>query len=303
MGSYRILSIDGGGIRGLFAAVLLDRLSQRVPFFLDSVDLAAGTSTGGIIALGLALGLKPSDLVSLYKENATKIFDNSWKDEIRDVVRIIGAEYDNGPLKEVLQGVFKTATLGELQKRVIVPAFDLDNQAQPPALRTWKPKFFHNFPGPDSDGDELLVEVALRTSAAPTYFPVYEGYIDGGVVANNPSMAALAQAIDATTGGQTLGDVRLLSLGTGATPAYIQGQDHHWGVAQWAKPLISILMDGMLGVADYQCARLLHDRYWRLEPVLPQPIALDAADKTNELVEYAEQVPLDDTVAWLKANF
>src|SRR5712692_6382574 len=68
MGSYRILSIDGGGIRGLFAAVLLDRLSQRVPFFLDSVDLAAGTSTGGIIALGLALGLKPSDLVSLYKE-------------------------------------------------------------------------------------------------------------------------------------------------------------------------------------------------------------------------------------------
>ncbi len=202
MSSYRILSVDGGGIRGLYAAVLLDRLVQQVPAFLDGVDLLAGTSTGGIIVLALARGLRPADLVQFYKDKAGIIFDDSWTEALRDMARLVGAEYDNKNLQEILTGVFGTTTLQQLNKRVLVPAFELDNQALPGQVRTWKPKFFHNFPGPDSDGQEVTVDVALRTSAAPTYFPVYQSYIDGGVVANNPSMAALAQAIDANTGKQ-----------------------------------------------------------------------------------------------------
>lgn len=303
MSAYRILSVDGGGIRGLYTAVLLDRLSQATPGFLAKVDLFAGTSTGGIIALGLAFGLEPSDLVKLYQHNGGKIFDDSWTEEVRDVVRLIGAEYDNGHLKEILEGVFQQTKLADFRKRVIVPAFDLDNLAVPPAVRTWKPKFFHNFPGRDSDGSELVSEVALRTSAAPTYFPVYQGYIDGGVVANNPSMAALAQALDAPTGGQKLDDLRLLSLGTGFSPAHIEGLDHHWGVAQWAKPLVSLMLDGMMGVADYQCARLLGDHYHRLAPVLPQPVGLDAVNKMGLLIQEAKQVDLSKTLAWLEQNF
>src|SRR5437899_10389291 len=81
--AYRILSVDGGGIRGLYAAVLLERLAREVPTLVDGVDLVAGTSTGGIIALGLAHGLATADLVALYRDRAKEIFDDSWLDDLR----------------------------------------------------------------------------------------------------------------------------------------------------------------------------------------------------------------------------
>ena len=300
---YRILSVDGGGIRGLYAAVLLDRLTHEVPTLVDRVDLVAGTSTGGIIALGLAHGLAPADLVALYRDRAKEIFDDSWLDDLKDLGGLTGADYDNDKLKAVLEGVFgKKTRLKQLKKRVLVPTFDLDNESPDPGKRMWKPKFFHNYPGPDSDGEELVVDVALRTSAAPTYFPTYQGYIDGAVVANNPAMAALAQALDAGTGKQSLQDVLLFSLGTGVNPTYVAGKELDWGYAQWAKPLIALMVDGMMGVADYQCARLLQQRYFRLAPILPERIGLDDVDKTSDLIKYAQDVNLEPTITWLRQN-
>src|SRR5207247_1022241 len=178
--AYCILSVDGGGIRGLYAAVLLDRLTREVPTLVDRADLVAGTSTGGIIALGLAHGLAPADLVALYRDRAKAIFDDSWLDDLKDLGGLTGADYDNDKLKTRMEDVLgKKTRLKQLKKRVLVPTFDLDNESPDPGKRMWKPKFFHNYPGPDSDGGELVVDVALRTSAAPTYFPTYQGYIDG----------------------------------------------------------------------------------------------------------------------------
>src|SRR3989442_12148843 len=223
--AYRILSVDGGGIRGLYAAVLLDRLTREVPTLVDRVDLVAGTSTGGIIALGLAHGLAPADLVALYRDRATEIFDDSWRDDLKHLAGLTGADYDSEQLKALLEDVFgKKTRLKQLKKRLLVPTFDLANESQDPGKRMWKPKFFHNYPGPDSDGAELVVDVALRTSAAPTYFPTYQGYIDGAVVANNPAMAALAQALDAGTGKQALRDGRPFALGAGVNPPCVAGQ-------------------------------------------------------------------------------
>jgi len=150
---------------------------------------------------------------------------------------------------------------------------------------------------------ELVVDVALRTSAAPTYFPTYQGYIDGAVVANNPAMAALAQALDAGTGKEALQNVHLFSLGTGVNPAYVAGKELDWGYAQWAKPLIALMVDGMMGVADYQCARLLQDGYFRLAPILPERIGLDDVDKIADLVKYAQDVDIQGAVAWLTRYF
>ncbi|MGH7235568.1 MAG: patatin-like phospholipase family protein [Nitrospiraceae bacterium] len=300
---YRILSIDGGGIRGVYAAVLLDRLAVACPSFLEHVDLVAGTSTGAIIALGLANDLAPSDLVKLYKDHAAKIFDDSWLDDLKDVGGLYGADYDNEKLRDVLKGIFGKKKLAGLGKRVLVPAFDLDSGKVRGKVRMWQPKFFHNFPGPDSDGSELVVDVALRTCAAPTYFPSYQGYIDGSVVAINPSVAALAQALDGQAANQRLENVRLFSIGTGLNPSYIEGQDLDWGFAQWARPLITLMSDGVMGVADYQCANLLREHYHRLASVLPEAVALDDVSKTDDLIRYAKAEDLTDTLAWLQEHF
>jgi patatin-like phospholipase/acyl hydrolase len=301
MATYRILTFDGGGIRGVYTAVLLQRLAAQVPGFLDRAQLLAGTSTGGILALGLASGMTADELVKLYQNNGKQIFARSIFREIGDLGDLIGAKYDNANLEKILTQVFGNRTLDDLLPRhVLISSFDLDTPSKP---RTWNPKFFHNFAGDDSDGAEKVVNVALRTSAAPTYFPVFQGYVDGGVVANNPSMAALAQALDIGTGNQRQDDVRLFSVGTGGSPTFISGDAHNWGIAQWAHSLVDMMIDGMMGVAHYECSRLLRDKYFRLAPVLNEPVGLDAVDKIPELMANANNVDLSSAVTWLRANF
>ncbi len=302
-GNYRILSLDGGGVRGLLTALVLQRLEGRFPGMLARVDLYAGTSTGGILALALAAGIPPEQLISLYAGHAAFVFSDSRLDDLRDLGRLIGAEYAPGGLLKLLAGIFGSRRLGDLPTQVLVPAFDLDSPGRRGQPRGWKPKFFHNFPGPGSDAKERIVDVAMRTCAAPTLFPTYQGYIDGGVVANNPSMAALALALGRNGGGRKLDQIRLLSLGTGLNPAYIRGERLDWGLAQWARPLVALMMEGMMGIADYQCERLLGRRYHRLQPILPEPIAMDAAGKTDLLFRCGSGVRLQKTFAWLRREF
>jgi patatin-like phospholipase/acyl hydrolase len=304
MGTYRILALDGGGIRGVYTAVLLRRLEEQVPGFLGRADLVAGTSTGGILALAVAKGLTADELVKLYQDNGKQIFARSIFRQIGDLGDLIGAKYDNANLEKILGKVFGDLTLDNLLPRhVLVTSFDLDCPATPGKPRTWNPKFFHNFAGDDSDGKEKVVDVALRTSAAPTYFPVFQGCVDGGVVANNPAMAALAQALDTGTGKQELADIRLFSVGTGLSPTFISGETHNWGITQWAHSLVNMMIEGMMGVADYECSRVLREKYFRLAPILAAPVALDAVDKIPELIADANEIDLTSTVCWLKTNF
>ena len=156
--------------------------------FFDSIDLIAGTSTGGLLALGIAHQLDLSEIRDIYEKKGPKIFDDSWLDDLADLGKLRGADYDIEPLRRELKRVFGDTTLGQLKKRVLITAFDLDNED--PAKRTWKPKLFHNFPGRNTDRSEAAFAVGLYTSAAPTYFPSVDGFIDGGVYASNPSMCA-----------------------------------------------------------------------------------------------------------------
>lgn len=307
---YRILTFDGGGIRGLVTLAILKRLEGQVPTLIQNADLLAGTSTGGIIALGLAAGKTVDEMTSFYRDHGKEIFDDSWWDDIRDLGGMTGADYDQVNLGKILTRIFQDTRLKDLRKRVLVPAFDLDNEATDPAKRTWNPKFFHNFPGDDSDGEELLAEVALRTSAAPTYFPSHDGFIDGGVVANNPSMAALAQTQDKRNTGPAprLDEIHLLSLGTGTNLSFIKGRTLDWGLAQWAKPLVNLLLDASTGVADFQCRHILKDTYQRIAPVFPSDtnIKLDEWQRSQELIEFGNGAALADSwsgadvVAWLR---
>lgn len=300
--------MDGGGVRGLLTAVILEELCRRVPGWLRKVDLVAGTSTGGIIALGLAKGLDPADLRALYHGAFPRIFRDSLADDIRDLGRLIGAEYDTKGLERELRRTFGATRLQDLKVRVLITAFDLDNEAERPEERCWKPKFFHNFPGPDSDGALRAAEVALFTSAAPTYFPSVAGYIDGGVVANNPAMAALAQTQDSRARIRPrpeLDQISLLSIGTGRVLSRIAGRRKDWGVAQWAGPLVRLMFDGLDGVPDYQCRQLLGRRYLRLNHIFPpgREVDLDdwrARDRLVEIGETGMDSELEKASAWLR---
>lgn len=302
---YRILSLDGGGIRGLVTAILLQRLDKAVPGWRDSVDLIAGTSTGGILALGLAHGMTPAALRALYEQRGRRIFDDSWLDDLRDLGQVIGAQYGNENLAAELKKAFGKARLRDLRRKVLVTTFDLDKQTS--SGRTWSPKLFHNFAGDDSDGNTPVWKVALYTSAAPTYFPSVDGYIDGGVYANNPSMCALVQSQDrrAVAAPPRWQDIRLLSLGTGTSLTYIEGKALDWGYAQWVKPLINVLMDGVSGIADFQCRQLLHERYLRVAPVFPRGkvVGLDDVGRIPELVAFANKVDLRAARRWLEGSW
>jgi patatin-like phospholipase/acyl hydrolase len=305
MAKYRILSIDGGGIRGIVTAIIIQRLTAEAALkgWVDSADLLAGTSTGGLLALGLAHGLDIQKIRSLYEERGKEIFDDSWLDDLLDIGKIAGADYDIKNLERELKKILGDTTLGQLKRRVLITAFDLDNESPDPLKRTWKPKLFHNFPGKGNDGGELAYKVGLYTAAAPTYFPTVDGYVDGGVYASNPSMCALAQTQDSRIkNGPALQDVVLLSLGTGTSLVYITGKNLDWGYAQWAKPLVSLMLDGVAGIADYQCTQILGERYHRLAPVFPAGVSIpmDDVEKVPYMAGFANELDLAPTVQWLK---
>jgi patatin-like phospholipase/acyl hydrolase len=306
MAKYCVVSIDGGGIRGLITTILLQRIvaTPGLETFLNSIDLLAGTSTGGLLALGIAHQLDLPEIRDLYTNKGPKIFDDSWLDDLVDLGKLRGADYDIKPLRRELKRLFADTTLGQLKKKVLITAFDLDNED--PVNRTWKPKLFHNFPGTNTDRQALAFEVGLYTSAAPTYFPSVDGFIDGGVYATNPSMCALAQTQDHRySPTPSLDEVQLLSLGTGMSLQYIKGKSHDWGYAQWVKPLISLMMDGTNGIADYQCRQILGERYHRLAPVFPPGVTvpMDDIDKIPYMIDFAESTPIDKTISWLKQHW
>lgn len=308
---YRVLSLDGGGMRGLVTTVLLQKLTEQPDLrnFLDSVDLIAGTSTGGLIALGLAKGLSLEAIKRVYVEEGPEIFPKSQWDRMlpslpvggwtENLDRIRSAEYDTAPLDRTVHKMLEETKLTELTKSVLITSFDLCG-IDKVGRQIWKPKLFHNLPGEDTD-DIKAYKVALYTTAGPTVFPSVDGYIDGGVFGNNPSMCALAQTQDtrcyksppALHGAPAPGipQVVLLSVGTGLHLKYIVGTANDWGFWQWKRHLVDVFEEGTVGIAHYQCKQLLGDRYHRLNPAFEagKVFKTDDADPqtTKELIDIA----------------
>jgi len=296
---YLILSLDGGGVAGAHQARILERLENAMPF-LSRVELVGGSSIGGINALCLAAGCSPTEMVELYSDRAKNIFKKrDWWDSIAGSGdEIYRSNYDNNGLREELEGLLGDKLLGDLDKRVLISSFDLDNQDARSATndqrrRFWKAKFFHNYDSPGNDKDQLAVDVGLRTSAAPTYFPSYQGYIDGGLVANNPSLCAIGRAVKS---GVPLEEIVVLSIGAGFSPAYIEGERLDWGYKQWIPLLMPMCLDGMTGIPDYVCEQLLPNRYVRVQSFLQEGISLDGVDNIDDLIGWADSADISFAV-------
>lgn len=257
----RVLSIDGGGIRGIVPATVLAALEERTGRpVCELFDLIGGTSTGGILALALT---RPgpdgprwtaAEIVDLYVQEGPRIFSRSLGKRITSVEGLLDERYSNAPLREVLERYLGEATVDQALTGVFVTAYDL--QAR-------KPKFFKSW---REDAGVLMSVAAEATAAAPTYFePVAVGdaaLIDGGVFAGNPAMCAYAEAVRLRPGAQTT----LVSLGTGSQTRPIPlTQARGWGVLEWARPIIDVVFDGSSDAVDYQLEHVLGDRYIRLQ--------------------------------------
>jgi patatin-like phospholipase/acyl hydrolase len=306
MAHFRIMSFDGGGVRGALMATLVQRIVDKIPNFLDNVDLFAGTSTGAMMALGLADGKTPAEMVEVYsQENMKFVFSPAGLGFFRP-------KYGNANLIALLRRYFREGLrMGDLKKRVMISTFELDDREE----QDWSPVFFHNYPQPEmtrvrQGWDEPVIDIALRSSAAPTVFPSHQGFIDGGVMANNPGTASICVALGQHADSLKLTDIRLLSLGTGLSPTLIKENTANWGIFQWmfnSRPpqqaILKILMDGVSEADTLMCNQMLGNYYLRVNPRLPRPMALDDWKLVPALVEIAQNFDLDPTLQWLESNW
>lgn len=299
---YRVLSFDGGGIRGILITILLCRLAEQCPEVFDNTDLFVGSSSGSFIALALASGIPPGDVVELFSyKNAKKTFGNPRP------YYFFKPKYSNKPLKKLLHDIFpSTLRLKDLPKHVVVPSFKLYS----PKTNRWEPAFFNNFPSSDN-AEETVINVALASSAAPIYFPSHKRYIDGGVVSKNPDMAAISFAAGKCGAGAKLEDVVHLSFGTGWNLMKIKRDTSNWGLLQWMYsllpgpsnpklPLLSIVTEGDVDSDMFVSGHLLHERYLRINPRLHEKIVLDDYRKIPELIDLANNVDLDPAIRFIK---
>ena len=286
----RVLSIDGGGIRGIIPAIALAELETRAGKpVAELFDLIAGTSTGGIIALALSRpgedggpAWSAATLVELYEREGPSIFSRPLGHQVRTISGLIDEKYPSDGLDEALTRYLGEARLSEALTNVLVTAYETERR---------KPFFFKSAAAEaDPSRDFPMAAAARATSAAPTYFEParvdaggtadYFSLVDGGVFATNPAMCAFAEVRrhhpDA--------EVVLLSLGTGQLTRPLPYDDvKDWGLVEWARPILDVVFDGVSDTVDYQLDQLLGGgRYWRLQVALDGGASDDLDDASAE---------------------
>lgn len=291
--NYRILSFDGGGVRGLMSAIWVSRLEQKLGKPVrEYFDLIAGTSTGAIIACGLSMGMPASKIVQLYLDKSREIFpapaSRLWNRVLRTFNEGISApRYSAEGLEKVLQQTFGGTRFGDLTvKPTLVTAYDTFNRE---ALVFKNDRDLYN---------SIPVWSICRASAsAPTYFPAHTmqlgnqliPVIDGGVVANNPTACAIAEAVRINQARPAaervdLSNVLVASFGTGEVTHPITIEEAtEWGPVEWAVPLIDVLFDGSADAVNYIAKYLIaDDNYFRFQTPLDKAYDdLDRADAAN----------------------
>ncbi len=246
----RVLALDGGGIKGYVAARLLTELD------LARFNLIVGTSTGGILALALAAGIRPRQIAELYRDRGSEIFAGGRWASFRQLWR---PKYAPDGLRRALVDVLGADRLMRHAARrlpVMVTTYDLV-RAQSFLIKSWK-----------SDRAEIpMVDAALATSAAPTYFPPHPlgglELVDGGVYANSPGWLALTEARKLWPGHP----VQVLSIGFGGRPPRSSpGASASWGSLQWVRRIAPVFMDSAGDTVDYALGQELGASYVRVAP-------------------------------------
>jgi patatin-like phospholipase/acyl hydrolase len=291
--TFKILSIDGGGIRGIFPAAYLNYLVQKLgdPRQIRShFDLLAGTSTGGIIVLALALDLPLAKILDLYRNASHKIFRKSLSSIF---CGIIAPKYDSEDLIGELKQAFGEMKLKDSKSFLCIPSVDVLT-GKPRVFKTPHSKEFVN------DLNLFAWQVAAATSAAPGYFTPYHDetigmHVDGGLWGNNPSLIGIAEAIRL---GYKPHEIKILSIGTGSKPIYRNRLLlKHFGLAGWGLKLIDLTFQTQSQAASNISNYLCGPNYKRIDVVLPHSkYALDNVKNANELEHLATQKAMETYV-------
>ena len=294
--AFRVLSIDGGGIRGIIPAIVLAEIEEITGEPIANLfDLIAGTSTGGILALGLAkpnsAGLpcySAEDIVGLYEKQGARIFHRSWGHRVLALGNLTRAKYPTTGLTDVLAEFFGETMLSEALTGLTVPSYDIERRL---------PIYFTSYFAKGRPGfDHKMRLVAQATASAPTYFKPLKlktksevghlSVIDGGVFANNPTLAALAEATG--TYKAEIDDLVVISLGTGqgAQPIALE-RAKDWGLGGWSTRILDVVFDSVSESVHHQLYYLLRgtrsqQRYKRLQLQLERSERkLDNASRQN----------------------
>jgi uncharacterized protein len=282
--SFRILALDGGGMRGIFTAAYLAEIEDALGTpITDSVDLITGTSTGGIIALGLASGRSAAEMLSFYSTHGPEIFRRP-----RHIRRMFRPKYDRAGLDRALQREFGEIVMNDLYTPVCITAHELVEGTTRVIKDDHSPELRWG-------GGLPVWKVAAATSAAPTYFaPVQldaeDCHVDGGVWANNPALVGITEAVRYLE--RDLSDIRMLSVGT--TSKILRAKSfadaQHRGLLGWARETIDLLQGTVSMASHRQACLLLPDgQYLRIDDELAEKLPLDDVDGCRALRERGQQ--------------
>jgi patatin-like phospholipase/acyl hydrolase len=301
-----ILSIDGGGIRGIIPGQILTHIEGLLKEIYDDstykiadhFDLIAGTSTGGILACAYLLSeygrpkYTAEEVVDIYFERGDDIFTIPLFHRIRSAAGVLDEKYPAEGLEETLQDYFGDAKLSDLLKPSLITAYDIKRR---------KAHFFTQHDAQDPEQNFYLRDVARATAAAPTFFEVsnikseankYYPLIDGGIFANNPALCAYAEMRNKFSTKEMkilASDILLISIGTGyAKASYSYDEAKDWGLAAWAKPALDMMMTGVSDTVDYQLRQIFEaadasNQYLRINGEIPPGIDpnMDCVDPEN----------------------
>ena len=295
------LAIDGGGVRGLVPALLLAEIERRTGRPISKCfDLVSGTSTGGLISLGLTVRgpdgeprWKAAELVDMYRRASGTIFP-------RSILRTIGSplfdKYSTRGLEKELEARLGTAKLSEALTGIVVTAWNLTHN---------RPAYFNSAEAGQVFSDPPMLEIGRATSAAPSYFapcwikeptePAPNAFVDGGTFANNPAKIAYLALRPPHAQNRPL---MLLSLGTGNPVAENPARRRLWGAIPWVTPMVHLFMTAPSELVDVELAQLADDdfSYYRIEPKAGQASPkLDDASSRNikSLEDVARQLISD----------
>ncbi|KAK5582213.1 hypothetical protein RB653_003796 [Dictyostelium firmibasis] len=305
-GYYRVLSLDGGGLRSVMVCVLIERIAKRYPKFLDHVDVFTGTSAGSIVAAGLAFEFPPKGTRRVLELTALPVFGKK-----RPGFNMGNAKYFARVLRASCYVFFQDRKFYEAQRKLVVPAFQLDSAWPPeaaqlqPEVRRWQPRVFHNIGKCEGYLEtDVIGDVLLRSASAPTYFPSYQGYIDGGVFANNPALSAISLAMSPSLDQIPADKIICLSIGTGLSSHYMEGgQDYDWGLLNWAPKLGNLLMGSQVDYLTQICENMLGQRFHRLNPELGENTSMDDPKLVSELATLANTIDLTKTFEFIEKYF